>query len=129
MLQKRMEDQFQVQTACASGALTRPTIAMLWVGALVSLTGWAASMALADDHQTAPAAKTEMKVRAKSSISRQPRPLSAPIKPLGRQADTAVTLLGIETAVDSEGDRSATSLLDKRAPIGLAIAPEVVSPN
>ena len=40
--------------------------------------------------------------RAKPSMSRQPRPSSAPIRHLDHRADAAVMLLGIEAIDDSE---------------------------
>ena len=85
---------------------TRGLLASLSLAAATSIVGGSLLSAEPDEFASEPS--SVVMLRAKPSMSRQPRPLSAPIRHLDQRADAAVVLLGIEAIDDSEGSAAST---------------------
>ncbi len=71
---------------------------VVWLAAIavLILAGWVSS-ASASATLSGPPIRRPVMLRAKSPLSRQPRPVSAPIKHLDQRADHAAKLIGIES--------------------------------
>ena len=75
------------------------------------------SLLWAEPDEFATESSSVVMLRAKPSMSRQPRPLSAPLRHLDQRADAAVVLLGIEALDDSDGADSSTPPMGEWTPL------------
>ena len=93
---------------------TRGLLASLSLVAATSIVG--GSLLWAEPDEFATESSSVVMLRAKPSMSRQPRPSSAPLRHLDQRADAAVVLLGIEAIDDSEGADSSTHPMGEWTP-------------
>lgn len=84
---------------------TRGMLASLSLVAATSIVG--GSLLRAEPDEFAAESSPVVLLRAKPSMSRQPRPSSAPLRHLDQRADAAVVLLGIEAVDEPDGADSA----------------------
>ena len=75
------------------------------------------SLLWAEPDELATESSSVVLLRAKPSMSRQPRPSSAPLRHLDQRADAAVVLLGIEAIDDSDGADSSTPPMGEWTPL------------
>lgn len=105
----------KVQLTVGPGRFTtRGLLASLSLMAATSIIG--GSLLWAEAAEFATESSSVVMLREKPSMSRQPRPLSAPLRHLGQRADAAVVLLGIEAIDDSEGAALSTPPMGEWAP-------------
>ena len=93
---------------------TRGLLASLSLVVATSIVG--GSLLWAESAEFATEPSSAVMFRAKPSMSRQPRPLSAPLRHLDQRADAAVVLLGIEAIDDSEGAAVSTLSMGEWVP-------------